>query len=418
MKRKRILFVEQNQDGTIGGSHHSLLLLVRYLDRTLFEPTVAFYQDNPLVPEFKRYARVVVLPAPPPVRIRRGANARLGDPIGLAALGAQKLINAVRASAASLARVASVVAFHRPDLIHLNNCVLVGQDLLFAARVTGARCIVHQRGFATPTGSVRGFDKVICISRDVHESLAREVPELAARAVQIYNGIDVEEYTREARTKDAASIRREFNVGPDDVLIGLVGNLQKWKGQDVLLDALPTLQSTGRWRALLIGAAPVDAEGQAYHRRLLDQVAALGLADRVTFTGYRSDVSSIINALDVLVHTSVTPEPMGRVILEGMALGKPVIATDHGGPREIIEQGRSGFLVTPGDPAALAACLDRVLASADLRARIGSEAISHVAAHFSVTEYARRVQEVYLQFWPELKPRAAVGRAVPDPDPR
>ena len=418
MNRKRILFVEQNQDGTIGGSHHSLLLLVRYLDRTLFEPTVAFYQRNELIPEFERYAKVVVLPAPEPIRIRRGANARVSDPIGLAALGVQKLINGVRGATAAVARVFQVVASIRPDLIHLNNCVLVGRDWLLAARATGAWCVVHQRGFATPTGSVRGFDKVICISRDVHESLAREVPELAARAIQIYNGIDVAAYTREARAKDPAAIRREFNVAPDDVLIGLVGNLQKWKGQDVLLDALPKLRSTARWRALLIGAAPVDVEGQAYHRRLLDQLQTLRLQDRVTFTGYRSDVSSIVNALDVLVHTSVTPEPMGRVILEGMALGKPVIATDHGGPREIIEQGRSGFLVAPGDPQALADLLDRVIVSPDVRATVGREAIARVSEHFSVTEYARRVQEVYLSFWPELGPKLWEGRAQPEPDAR
>jgi glycosyltransferase involved in cell wall biosynthesis len=418
MNRKRILFVEQNLDGTIGGSHHSLLLLVRYLDRTLFEPTVAFYQRNALIPEFERYAKVVVLPAPEPIQIKRGANARASDPIGLAALGAQKVINATRAAAAAMARVFHVVTFIRPDLIHLNNCVLVGRDWLLAARATGARCIVHQRGFATPTGSVRGFDKVICISRDVHESLARQVPDLAARAIQIYNGIDVAEYTREAHAKDSATIRHEFNVAPDDVLIGLVGNLQRWKGQDVLLDALPKLQSTAGWRALLIGAAPVDADGQAYYRRLQDQLQRLGLQDRVTFTGYRSDVSSIVNALDVLVHTSVTPEPMGRVILEGMALGKPVIATDHGGPREIIEQGRSGFLVTPGDPQALAALLDRVIASSELRETVGREAIARVSEHFSVAEYARRVQEVYLTFWPELRPPPSVSRAVPNPDPR
>jgi glycosyltransferase involved in cell wall biosynthesis len=418
MNRKRILFVEQNQDGTIGGSHHSLLLLVRYLDRTLFEPTVAFYQRNALIPEFERYAKVVVLPAPAPIRIARGAHARLRDPIGLAALATQKLINVTRGSAAAAARVVQVVASIRPDLIHLNNCVLVGRDLLLAARASGAWCVVHQRGFATPTGSVRGFDKVICISRDVHESLAREVPDLASRAVQIYNGIDVAEYTREAAAKDPAAIRREFNVAPEDVLIGLVGNLQRWKGQDVLLDALPKLRSTSRWRALLIGAAPVDAGGQAYHRHLLDQVRTLGLQDRVTFTGYRSDVSSIVNALDVLVHTSVTPEPMGRVILEGMALGKPVIATDHGGPREIIETERSGFLVRPGDPTALADLLDRVIASPALRATIGRAAVARVSEHFSVTEYARRVQEVYLSFWPELRPKVWEGRAQPEPDAR
>jgi len=418
VRRKRILFVEQNRDGTIGGSHHSLLLLVSHLDRTLFDPVVAFYERNALIPEFERVAPVVVLPAPDPVLIRRGTGAGLGDPVGLAALGLQKLINLSREAAASTVRVARVIGGLRPDLVHLNNCVLVGRDWLIASRLSGAHCVVHQRGFATPTGSVRGFDKVICISRDVQISLAESAPELGRRSVQIYNGIDVEAYSRQARTKDVAEVRAEFAAGPGDVLIGLVGNLHVWKGQDVLIEALPRLRAQASWRAILVGAVPVDAEGQAFQRRLHERVRALGLEDRVIFTGYRPDVPSLVNAMDVVVHTSVTPEPMGRVILEGMALGKPVIATDHGGPREIIEADRSGFLVAPGDPVRLAEGLDALMASADLRHRIGREALTRVSEHFSVQEYARRVQEVYLSFWPDLKPSFPDGHVRPAQEPR
>jgi glycosyltransferase involved in cell wall biosynthesis len=417
LRRKRILFVEQNRDGTVGGSHHSLLLLVQHLDRSLFEPVVVFYERHALIQEFERVAPVVVFSAPAPVRIRRGNGAGLSDPVGLAALGLQKLVNLSREVAASVRRMTWAIGVFRPDLIHLNNCVLIGQDWLFAARVSGARCVVHQRGFATPTGSIRAFDKVICISRDVQISLAKAVPELGRRSVQIYNGIDVDGYTRQARASDAAAVRREFGVESGEVLIGLVGNLHVWKGQDVLIEALPRIQSRA-WRAVLVGAVPVDSDGRAFHQRLQERVCGLGLEGRVIFTGYRSDVPSIVNALDVLVHTSVTPEPMGRVILEGMALGKPVVATDHGGPREIIEAGRSGFLVAPGDPVRLAESLDQLIASPELRARVGREAIARVSTHFSVAEYARRVQEVYLSFWTDLKPNLPADRSRPERDTR
>jgi glycosyltransferase involved in cell wall biosynthesis len=115
----------------------------------------------------------------------------------------------------------------------------------------------------------------------------------------------------------------------------------------------------------------------------------------VTFTGYRSDVGAIVNALDVLVHTSITPEPLGRVILEGMALEKPVVATRHGGPLEIIESGRSGFLIPPDDPDALAASIMQLLESPELRISIGRAAKGRVMKEFSVARYVDQVQAVY-----------------------
>jgi glycosyltransferase involved in cell wall biosynthesis len=396
---RRILFVEQNCDGTIGGSHHSLLLLVKNLDKARYDPVVAFYQDNSIVDEFARVSQVVILPSAKTATFAR--EWRTAGKVGaLLATIAQKTINLVKARWSEIQRLVIVTLRIRPDLIHLNNSVgSAGIEWFIAARLSGAKWITHQRGYGSPVPAAMRLDGVICISESVRDALLAQAPTLRDRTIQIYNGICVEEFARNAVGHDLVTARRNLGAGPDDVIIGLVGNFQPWKGQNVLLQALPLLTSEISWRCVLIGATPTGRVNQEFREQLDQLISDLGLESRVTFTGYRVDVPALVNSIDVLVHTSVLPEPMGRVILEGMALGKTVVATDHGGPREIIESGTSGFLVPPGDDRALAACLDRVIGNPQLRERIGSAAKRRVAARFTTHEYARRAQDVYASLW-------------------
>lgn len=397
--RKRILFVEQNRDGTIGGSHHSLLLLVKHLDRTRFEPVVAFYQRHSLIEEYERYARVIMLPAYLPMKL---SIARGDHLLNALALPVQKLLNLIGTVQFGAMRLFAVVAI-RPDLIHLNNSVMTGAEWPLVAWLCRAPTVVHQRGHAPPPWYTRSFDRVICISRDVQATLERADPWMARRIVQIHNGIDLHGYQALSQQRNADEIRAEFGVRDDELLIAMVGNVHEWKGQEVLLRALPLLPPSVRWRCLFVGAVPTNAENQAYYARLLELRREYGLEDRASFVGYRSDVSAIVGASDVLVHTSIMPEPMGRVILEGMTLGKPTIATNHGGPTEIIEPGISGFLVEPGNPKALADCMFEVLESPSLRARVGNAAQERIRSLFDVHGYVTRVERVYLSFWPEME---------------
>jgi len=111
--------------------------------------------------------------------------------------------------------------------------------------------------------------------------------------------------------------------------------------------------------------------------------------------------------LDIVVHTSVAPEPFGLVILEGMALAKPVVCSAHGGPVEIVEDGVSGFLVPPGDPEALSARLTTLLVSRKLREQIGRAAFQRVNV-FNVTQHVERVQNVYHSLWHALSCTSAM----------
>jgi glycosyltransferase involved in cell wall biosynthesis len=195
-------------------------------------------------------------------------------------------------------------------------------------------------------------------------------------------------------------VRRQLGIGPDELVIGVVGNIKDWKGQDVLIRALPLLPRATPWKCLVIGAVSATSPTSvAYGRLLEDLVREFGLVDRVIFTGYRSDVPALVRALDILVHTSVTPEPFGLVILEGMALAKPVVCSAHGGPVEIVEDGVSGFLVPPGDPEALSVRLVMLLASREIRDQTGRRALQRVDCCFNVSQHVGRVQKVYRSLW-------------------
>lgn len=398
MNKKRILFVEQNRDGTVGGSHTALLMLVRYLDRSQFEPVVAFYESNALVDAFRRHARVVLLPAPLPFRIGRADGATRLDPIALLALGVRKVANLALALSAAVVRTVHVVRI-RPHVIHMNNHVSPGFEWVVAARICGAKLIAHQRGDVPPSWYSTQFDKVLCVSKAIQSALACWQPTLASTAVHIYDAIDADSFRSQACRTKAAEVRRQLGVGPDDVLFGVVGNIKDWKGQDVLIRALPLLPCSVSWKCLVIGSVSSTSPGSVRYGRLLeDLVREYGLTDRVVFTGYRSDVPVLVSALDILVHTSVSPEPFGLVILEGMALAKPVVCSGHGGPVEIVEDGVSGFLVPPGDPAALSGRLATLLASPEMREQTGRAALSRVNA-FNVGQHVERVQSVYRSLW-------------------
>jgi len=147
---------------------------------------------------------------------------------------------------------------------------------------------------------------------------------------------------------------------PTGALVGVFSRLASWKGQHVLLQALAALPDVG---CIIVGDALFGE--QDYAARLRAMVAELGLTDRVRFLGHRSDVPRLMQAVDVMVHPSIDPEPFGRTLVEAMLVGVPVVATDAGAAPDILERGRAGSLVPPGDAPALACAIGAVLARAE-----------------------------------------------------
>jgi glycosyltransferase involved in cell wall biosynthesis len=179
-----------------------------------------------------------------------------------------------------------------------------------------------------------------------------------------------------------------------DLVIGMVGRLTEWKGQDVFLRAFARVFRGANVLAVLVGS-PLFGE-EAYEASLHRLVEELDLGDQVEFRGFRDNVWQELREMDILVHCSVRPEPFGQVVLEGMAAGVPVVATNAGGPAELITNGVDGFLTRPGDAADLARALRELAVDRDLRHRIGAAGKAR-SIEFTPERTVKRLLEVYGQ---------------------
>ncbi|MEO0036320.1 MAG: hypothetical protein RLZZ501_2343, partial [Pseudomonadota bacterium] len=175
-------------------------------------------------------------------------------------------------------------------------------------------------------------------------------------------------------------------------VIMLPGRLTRWKGQAVLIEAIARL-GRRNLRCLLVGS---DQGRTGYRDFLVDLVKRRGLADVVHLTGECGDMPAAYMLTDVVVSASTDPEAFGRVAVEGQAMGRPVIATDHGASPETILAGRTGWLTPPGDVTALAEALDRFLSlDAVGRAGMAERGMAHVRAHFTKETMCARTLAIY-----------------------
>jgi glycosyltransferase involved in cell wall biosynthesis len=195
-------------------------------------------------------------------------------------------------------------------------------------------------------------------------------------------------------TRDAAVIREELGFSRSSRLVGIVGNIKDWKGQDVVVRAMAKLRTEFPSLGCIIigGSSPED---HAYRKELERLIEELGLRGVVAITGYRNDVANYINALDIQIHASVYPEPFGRVLLEAMSLAKPVVACAAGGVLEIVLQGVTGLLYEPGRVDALAECVSRLLVEPDFARKLGHNGYLRLVSEFSTTENVKRTERIY-----------------------
>jgi glycosyltransferase involved in cell wall biosynthesis len=185
-------------------------------------------------------------------------------------------------------------------------------------------------------------------------------------------------------------LRREFGAGAGDILIGAVGNLRQPKDYPNFLQAAALLAGqSNRYRFVIVGSAdePLNSE-------LRNLASTLGLMDKLIITGFRSDIPAVMNALDVYVLSS-SAEGFSLTTVQAMASGVPVVATRCGGPEEIVEDGRTGYLVPPRTPAALAEAVRRVAESDTTRDEFASRGRERAVRDFSIASMIRGYETLY-----------------------
>jgi glycosyltransferase involved in cell wall biosynthesis len=234
--------------------------------------------------------------------------------------------------------------------------------------------------FALDRASLRFYDQVICVSDPLFEQVGRlGVP--AERRVLVRNGVDERTFRRQYPAERSA-LRAGVPAGR--LVVGALGRLSPEKGFDTLIRASGALLDRGLdFELWIAGEGPLEAE----LRRL---IAALGLGERVRLLGYWSGTVGLYHALDALALSSVR-EGLPNVLLEALAMQVPVVATSVGGVPWLVRDGESGLLCPPGVVGALANALGRLLADAELRARLGQGGRALIEREFTLR--ARMAQE-------------------------
>jgi len=234
---------------------------------------------------------------------------------------------------------------------------------------------------------------VIAISRLVEDNVARTTATPKAKIYTIYNGIDTKQEWDPDRMV-GQDLRPDFGVPTGAPILGYAGRLNRGKSPHLLLEAFAGL--AGRypdWHLVLVGRA-VGAQEEAYAAALRTSARERGLSDRVHFAGYRHDMPAVMRTFDVAVCPSEF-ESLGMVVVEAMAMERPVVGSNSGGIPEIIEAGVNGELFQPGDAGDLAAKLEPFLAEPELRARRGAAGRKRVLEQFSLEGMAESVVKLF-----------------------
>jgi glycosyltransferase involved in cell wall biosynthesis len=340
----RILYLDQT--ASLGGAELSLLSEVTNLPH---EASVLLLTDGPLRESFAQAGVAVEVFAAPPAVL--GLRRDGGAAAAMRALPA--LVGLVRAVAARA---------RNHDLIYANSqkafvigalaSVLAGRPVVWRLRdvLDASHFSFFLRRAAVLLANWRAV-RVIANSKATGKAFVKAGGNAALLAVA-YPGI-AEAPFADVPAQAIAAMRLELGGGP---LIGAFGRLAAWKGQLVFAEALANLPGV---TGVIVGA-PLFGE-DVFATELSAKILALGIADRIRLLGFREDIPALMASMDVIAHCSIAPEPFGRVVVEAMLAGKPVVAADAGGVQEIVEHGKTGFLFAPGSAVALRDALHEVL---------------------------------------------------------
>jgi glycosyltransferase involved in cell wall biosynthesis len=206
--------------------------------------------------------------------------------------------------------------------------------------------------------------------------------------VTIYNGVDPTKFNNDGQT---SGFKKSLSIEESTLLITVFARVESLKGQKYLIEACgKILSGLPKFHLLFMG----EIIQQEYQSECMQLAETWHIQGQVTFAGYRTEIGKILHATDIIVLPSLS-EAFPRAVIEGMAAGKPVIATDVGGSSEAVEDGISGFVVAPGDSMAMAEKILLLARDRELRITIGAAARKRVEALFSIEENVRKTEQVY-----------------------
>lgn len=301
----------------------------------------------------------------------------------------------------NIERLARLIETENVDLVHARSRA-PAWSAMYAARRTNRRFVTTVHGAygvgnrfkrAYNSVMVRG-DRVIAISEFIRDYVIERYPESKpARVVVIPRGVDLDLFhPGDVPAARLIQLSELWSLPDGAPVILLPGRLTRLKGQPVLIEALSLIANRDAV-AVFVGG---DLGRDAYKAELRQMAERFGVADRVWFVGACRDMPAAYSIASVVVSASTQPEGFGRIAVEAQAMGRPVIVTDHGGSRETVAPGETGWRVPPGDARAMATALDEALAmNQPERDALAVRAVAHVKANYTKELMCRRTLDLY-----------------------
>lgn len=418
---RTILYLDHT--AKMGGGEIALLNLVCALDKTHYRPVVVLAADGPLVGRLRAAGiETHVEPLAPSVLETRKDS-----------IGPKSLLRIGQAGACAryVFRLARLARRLGADLIHTNS---LKADLYggLAGRLAGIPVLWHIRdsidGHYLPprvAAAFRGLSRILphAVVANSESTLRTLRPMQRQLAATVYSGIagqssqpaldlvpssiSKEGDSRQHVVHDGydgqmfratpaalASEKSAALPAPETAVLALVGRIAGWKGQHIFIQAAALVRDKFPPARFQIIGAPLFGEHE-YEQSLHEMVRELGLTDRVEFLGFREDVPALLAEVDIVVHASTLGEPFGQVVIEGMAAGKPVIATNGGALPEIVIPGETGLLVPMGDAPAMAEAMLALLSDPVQAAAMGAAGRQRVQERFTITHTIRKMEGIY-----------------------
>lgn len=382
--RRYILYIHHSAD--MYGADKVLLSLVTSLDKSIFVPIVLLPESGELlVSLINAGIEVHVVPI---VKVSR----KTFNPINMCKMPLNLF--------SSLRSIDRILAGRCVHIVHSNTlAVLSGAFWAKWKRKIHVwhvhEIIIHPRIVKIMYGwLLRLFaTKIVCISESTQEFVLSEQPTLAGKSVVVWNGI-----VRDVPVDliKANKLRSSINLQHGECLVTLVGRINRWKGQGLLVEAATILENMGigNVKYLIVGSPPSGQEH--FLSTLTAQIVASPSADKIVILPFTSEVWTVWDASDIVIIPSTEPEPFGLVALEAMKSNKPVIAANHGGLAEIVVHEETGLLFEPGNAKQLAAAILRLIQNAEERSKLGECGFRRAEDQFSFASHINNMSKVYL----------------------
>ena len=377
MSPKTVLFVDHAQ--FVGGAENSLYLLMTHLDMDQWQPHLI--TANGALANKTQQANIPthIIDFP---RLRRSPSI------------AQNWYTTAR-EIAKIAKNVNAKALHA-------NTIRATLYTTLAAKITKIPSIWHMRDFWLSENKPRYVwldklgKKMITFGSSVvianSKATAMHLP-TSEKIQQVHNGIDLSKFTPNSSIQN---LRSKFQIPQNAYVIGMVGRLRPWKGQVYFLKmASQILESHPNVHFLVVGGANHSVD-DPYPLQLKTLAQELGIKDKVVFTGQINNIPNALATMNIFIHPG-EPEPFGLVNIEAMAMEKPVVAFNHGALPEIVEDGKTGKLVTPYDIDALATSVTQLIDDPQAQRFMGKNGRKRVEKQFTIQQTVNQITNIYEQ---------------------